>query len=78
MNISTQSHQTEICQAIKLGIQRHIHFCLPNANASMHNELFALHFPNPERMWADYEVLAELSKGLSGGDIYTSASMPSV
>ena len=31
--------------------------------------LFALHLPNPERVRADYAVLAELSKGLSGGDI---------
>ena len=38
-------------------------------NASMRRELFALHLPNPERVRADYAVLAELSKGLSGGDI---------
>lgn len=37
-------------------------------NASMRRELFALHLPNPERVRADYAVLAELSKGLSGGD----------
>ncbi len=48
-------------------IQRHIHFRLPNA--SMRRELFALHLPNPERVRADYAVLAGLSKGLSGGDI---------
>ncbi len=48
-------------------IQRHIHFRLPNA--SMRRELFALHLPNPERVKADYAVLAELSRGLSGGDI---------
>jgi SpoVK/Ycf46/Vps4 family AAA+-type ATPase len=48
-------------------IQSHIHFRLPNA--SMRRELFALHLPNPERVQADYAVLAELSKGLSGGDI---------
>ena len=35
----------------------------------MRRELFALHLPNPERVKADYAVLAELSKGLSGGDI---------
>jgi ATP-dependent 26S proteasome regulatory subunit len=35
----------------------------------MRRELFALHLPNPDRVQADYEVLAELSKGLSGGDI---------
>ena len=35
----------------------------------MRRELFALHLPNPERVQADYAVLAELSKGLSGGDI---------
>ena len=35
----------------------------------MCRELFALHLPNPERVEADYAVLAELSKGLSGGDI---------
>ena len=35
----------------------------------MHRELYAHHLPNPERVQADYAVLAELSKGLSGGDI---------
>ena len=30
-------------------------------------ELFALHLPNPERVQADYAVLSELSRGLSGG-----------
>jgi len=35
----------------------------------MRRELFALHLPNPERVEADYAVLAELSRGLSGGDI---------
>jgi len=48
-------------------IQRHIHFRLPNA--SMRRELFANHLPNPDRVKADYAVLAELSRGLSGGDI---------
>jgi len=48
-------------------IQRHIHFRLPNA--SMRRELFVLHLPNPDRVTADYAVLAELSRGLSGGDI---------
>ena len=48
-------------------IQRHIKFRLPDA--SMRRELFDLHLPNPERVKADYAVLAELSKGLSGGDI---------
>ena len=56
-----------VCQAIKLGIQRHIKFRLPDA--SMRRELFALHLPNPDRVQADYAVLAELSRGLSGGDI---------
>jgi hypothetical protein len=31
--------------------------------------LFALHLPNPDRVQADYAVLAALSRGLSGGDI---------
>ena len=35
----------------------------------MHRELFALHLPNPDRVQADYAVLADLSRGLSGGDI---------
>jgi len=35
----------------------------------MRRELFALHLLNPERVTADYAVLAELSKGLSGGNI---------
>jgi SpoVK/Ycf46/Vps4 family AAA+-type ATPase len=56
-----------VCQAIKLGIQRHIKFRLPDA--SMRRELFALHLPNPDRVKADYAVIAELSRGLSGGDI---------
>ncbi len=44
-------------------------FCFRLPNASMRRELFALHLPNPERVQADYAVLAELSRGLSGGDI---------
>ena len=48
-------------------IQRHIHFRLPNA--SMRQEMFSLHLPNPDRVTADYAVLAGLSRGLSGGDI---------
>lgn len=35
----------------------------------MRRELFAHHLPNPDRVQADYAVLAELSRGLSGGDI---------
>jgi hypothetical protein len=35
----------------------------------MRKELFALHLPNPERVRADFAVLADLSRGLSGGDI---------
>jgi ATP-dependent 26S proteasome regulatory subunit len=35
----------------------------------MRRELFVLHLPNLDRVKADYAVLAELSKGLSGGDI---------
>jgi hypothetical protein len=67
MNTSTQSDQTEICQSIKLGIDSHIHFRPPNA--SMRRDLFAHHLPNPERVTADYAILAGLSSGLSGGDI---------
>jgi SpoVK/Ycf46/Vps4 family AAA+-type ATPase len=48
-------------------IQRHIKFRVPDA--TMRRELFALHLPNPDRVTADYAVLAELSRGLSGGDI---------
>jgi ATP-dependent 26S proteasome regulatory subunit len=66
MNTSTQFHQTEICQSIKPGIDAH--FRLPNA--SMRRELFALHRVNPDRVTADYAVLAALSRGLSGGDIF--------
>jgi hypothetical protein len=32
-------------------------------------ELFDLHRVNPDRVTADYAVLAGLSRGLSGGDI---------
>jgi hypothetical protein len=39
------------------------------SDASMRRELFALHLPNPDRVKADYAVLATLSRGLSGGDI---------
>ncbi len=35
----------------------------------MRRELFALRLPNPDRVKADYAVLAALSCGLSGGDI---------
>ena len=37
-------------------IARHIKFRLPNA--SMRRELFTLHLPNPERVRADYAILA--------------------
>jgi len=48
-------------------IQRHIHSHFPNA--SMRRELFSLHLSNPDRVTADYAILAALSRGLSGGDI---------
>jgi len=35
----------------------------------MCRELFILHLRNPDRVEADDAVLAELSRGLSGGDI---------
>ena len=35
----------------------------------MRRELFVHHLPNPDRVQADYAVLAGLSRGLSGGDI---------
>jgi hypothetical protein len=35
----------------------------------MRRELFALNLPNPERVEADFAILAALSRGLSGGDI---------
>lgn len=38
-------------------------------NAFMRREMFALHRVNPERVTADYAVLAELSRGLSGRDV---------
>jgi hypothetical protein len=65
MNTSTQFHQPEICQSIQPGIDAH--FRLPNA--SMRRELFAKHLPNPDRVTSDYALLAEQSRGLSGGDI---------
>ena len=48
-------------------IQRHIKFALPDA--AMRRELFALHLPNHSRIEANLEILAGLSRGLSGGDI---------
>jgi hypothetical protein len=47
--------------------QPHLPFRLPGA--STRRELFALHRVNPERVQAEDTVLAELSKGLSGGNI---------
>jgi hypothetical protein len=35
----------------------------------MYRELFTHNLPNPDRVQADYAVLASLSRGLSGGDI---------
>jgi len=49
-------------------IQRHIKFRLPDA--SIRRELFALHFPNPERVKADYAVLAVLPEA-DGLDMLT-------
>jgi len=37
--------------------------------STMRRELFALHLPNHGRVEANFEVLAWLSRGLSGGDI---------
>ena len=48
-------------------IQRHIKFALPDA--AMRRELFALHLPNHSRIEANFENLAGLTRGLSGGDI---------
>ena len=48
-------------------IQRHIKFALPDE--AMRRELFALHLPNHARVEANFEILAGLSRGLSGGDI---------
>ena len=49
-------------------IQRHIKF--RNPDASMRQELFALHLPTPKRVLADYAVIAQLIKGFSGGVIF--------
>jgi hypothetical protein len=46
---------------------RHIHFHL--SNASIQRELFGHHLPNPDQAQANYAILMELSRGLSGGDI---------
>ena len=35
----------------------------------MRRELFSLHLPNPDRVTADYAVLAGLSRDLRGGDL---------
>jgi hypothetical protein len=47
------------------GLLEHKH--LPQL--TLRQVLFALHLPNPDRVQANYAVLAELSRGLSGGDI---------
>lgn len=71
-----ESSQTLLCYLQKAeaswqlrpALLRQIHFCLPRA--SMRRELlFSLHRVNPDRVSADYAVLAGLSRGLSGGDI---------
>jgi hypothetical protein len=41
----------------------------PPPNIPLHYNLFAHHLPKPERVTADYAVLAALSRSLSGGDI---------
>jgi len=48
-------------------IQRHIHFKMPDE--AMRREIFALHLPNHGRVEANFEILAGLSRGFSGGDI---------
>jgi hypothetical protein len=35
----------------------------------MRRVLFALHLPNPDRVTAEYAALADLLRGLSGGNI---------
>jgi SpoVK/Ycf46/Vps4 family AAA+-type ATPase len=64
---TTQIVTTNLFENYDPALLRHVHFRLPNA--SMRRELFAHHLPNPERVTADYAVLAGLSRGLSGGDI---------
>ena len=61
-----------VAKALLRRIQRHIHFRLPNA--SMRRELFAHHLPNPERVQADYAVLAELSPPFPFGRSFFIAS----
>lgn len=54
-------------EALLRRISRHIEFKLPNR--AMRRKLFELHLPNLERVEADLDVVAQASKGLSGGDI---------
>ena len=49
-----------------VGVQR---TALSTAKLSFPLWINPSHLPNPDRVQADYAVLAELSKGLSGGDI---------
>lgn len=64
-----ENYDPALLRRIQRRIQRHIHIHFRLPDASMRRELFALHLPNPDRVEADYAVLAELSKGLSGGHI---------
>ncbi len=48
-------------------ISRHIKFRLPDK--AMRRRLFELHLPSRNRVFADLNILAGESKGLSGGDI---------
>ncbi len=62
-----ENYDPALLRRIQRHIQCHIKFRLPNA--SMRRELFAPHRVNPDRVTADYAVLAEQSRGLSGRDI---------
>lgn len=53
--------------AVLRRIQRHIFFDKPNL--AMRVKLFQFHLPNPQRVRADLRLIAEESKGLTGGDI---------
>jgi SpoVK/Ycf46/Vps4 family AAA+-type ATPase len=54
-------------EAILRRVARHVEFRLPGPK--MRQRLFEMHLPNPERVTANLQAIAEAAEGLSGGDI---------
>lgn len=69
--LAATNHFKNFDPALVRRISRNIEFKLPTRE--MRVKLFAHHFPVAVGLKADFETMADLSEGFSGGDIMTSA-----